>query len=165
MKQMEKAVRIADFKYPKSAGWRCVRIFNHSSCHTCVPEDALVYECLLRWQAEGGYWNSKVQAMNRGGVPKGMKLVLEERGINTRGMTAAQMKIVLRSHDDFENQISKIFLESKGHLAYFFPSSTVNLTLLSVCGPIKAVYKSLFKVHDTQSSSKYSPWFRLGDYR
>ena len=41
MQQMERAVRIADFKYPKSDGWRCVWIFDHSSCHTCVPEDAL----------------------------------------------------------------------------------------------------------------------------
>ena len=41
MQQMERAVRITDFKYPKSDGWRCVWIFDHSSCHTCVPEDAL----------------------------------------------------------------------------------------------------------------------------
>lgn len=35
MKQMETAVRIADFKYPRSEGWRCCWIFDHSSCHTC----------------------------------------------------------------------------------------------------------------------------------
>ena len=41
MEQMEKAVKIADFKYPKSDGWRCFWIFDHSSCHVCLLSDAL----------------------------------------------------------------------------------------------------------------------------
>ena len=62
--------------------------------------------------------------MNQSGVPKGMRLVLHERGIDTRGMTATQMKKVLGSHPDFKNQKSKveIFLNSKGHIAYFLPT-------------------------------------------
>ena len=37
-------------------------------------------------------WQGKVQKMNfQLGVPKGMRLVLQERGINTTGMGADQM--------------------------------------------------------------------------
>ena len=46
--------------------------------------------------------------MNRNGIPKGMKQVLEERGVDTHGMNAAHMKEVLGSHHDFNNQKSKV---------------------------------------------------------
>ena len=71
-----------------------------------------------------GFWDGKAQSMNQSGVPKGMRLVLHERGIDTHGMTVTQMKKVLGSHPDFKNQKSKvkIFLNSKGHIAaYFLP--------------------------------------------
>ena len=70
MKQMERAVRIADFKYPKSDGWRCVWKFDHSSCHTCVPEDALDVNYMNVYQGGkqrvmcDGFWDGKVQTMN-----------------------------------------------------------------------------------------------------
>ena len=41
IKQMEKAIKIAEFKYPKSDGWRHVWIFDHSSCHAAMAEDSL----------------------------------------------------------------------------------------------------------------------------
>ena len=39
--QMEKAVRIAEIKYPKVEGWRHVWVFDHSSCHAAMADDAL----------------------------------------------------------------------------------------------------------------------------
>ena len=41
MGQVKNAVKIADFKYSRSEGWRVVWIFDHSSCHAAMPEDAL----------------------------------------------------------------------------------------------------------------------------
>ena len=38
---MKKAVAIAEVKYLKSAGWRHVWIFDHSSCHAAMADDAL----------------------------------------------------------------------------------------------------------------------------
>ena len=38
------------------------------------------------------------------GVPKGMKKILEERGINTNRMKADDMRTVLSFHDDFQNE-------------------------------------------------------------
>ena len=38
------------------------------------------------------------------GVPKGMKQVLQERGINSDQMRAEDMRVVLANHDDFRNE-------------------------------------------------------------
>ena len=57
------------------------------------------------------------------GIPKGMRVVLEERGIDTRHMVGEQMRDVLRNHPDFKNEKSKIerFLEERGHIIYMLP--------------------------------------------
>ena len=41
MCQIKQAVKIAEAKYPREEGWRVVWIFDHSSCHAAMPEDAL----------------------------------------------------------------------------------------------------------------------------
>ena len=38
---MKKAIKIAEFKYPKSEGWKHVWIFDHSSCHAIMVDDSL----------------------------------------------------------------------------------------------------------------------------
>ena len=42
MKQMKEVLKIVEFKFPRDAGWKVVWIFDHSSCHAAMPEDALV---------------------------------------------------------------------------------------------------------------------------
>ena len=39
--QMERAAAIAKIKYPKSEGLRHAWVFNHSSCHAAMADDAL----------------------------------------------------------------------------------------------------------------------------
>ena len=59
-----------------------------------------------------------------GGIPKGLRVVLEERGINTQRMNAEQMREVLRDHPDFKNEKSSIeqFLcEEKQHSVIMLP--------------------------------------------
>ena len=41
MVQLKEAVKIAEAKYLRDQGWRIVWIFDHSSCHTAMPDDAL----------------------------------------------------------------------------------------------------------------------------
>ena len=55
------------------------------------------------------------------GIPKGMKAVLEERGINTQHLKGEQMQIILRNHDDFKNEQPKIIhlLQEEGYTAMF----------------------------------------------
>ena len=51
------------------------------------------------------------------GVPKGMKKILEERGISTSRMKADDMRTVLSFHDDFQNEKTLVeqFIIEKGH--------------------------------------------------
>ena len=42
------------------------------------------------------------------GIPKGMRAILEERGVNTRGMNGDKIREVLGSHPDFKNEKSSI---------------------------------------------------------
>ena len=39
--QIKRAVEIAEIKYPKTQGWRHVWVFDHSSCHAAMADDAL----------------------------------------------------------------------------------------------------------------------------
>ena len=78
----------------------------------------------------------KIQKMNFVvGVPKGMKLVLEERGIITTGLKAADMKQILKGHDDFKNEKPKVLHFLERTYLTFLPSFTVNLI-----PPIERVY-------------------------
>ena len=48
-------------------------------------------------------WGWQVQKMvTENETPKGMKMVLEERGINMARMNADDMRIVLANHEDLE---------------------------------------------------------------
>ena len=89
--------------------------------------------------------------MNHGGIPKpGLRQVLTERGIDTRGMTASQMRELLGSHPDFANQKSKIeiFLTAKGHMAYFLSKFHCELN------PIERVWAQSKRY--TKAFSKYN---------
>ncbi len=39
--QLKRAVEIADIKYPKADGWRCCWVFDNSSCHNAMADNAL----------------------------------------------------------------------------------------------------------------------------
>ena len=45
------------------------------------------------------------------GVPKGMKRILEERGINTQTHKGDDMRVILANHDDFRDE--KTVVEKK----------------------------------------------------
>ena len=53
-------------------------------------------------------WNGRGQKMVfSDGTPKGMKRVLEERGVNTKGMKAEKIREVLGEMSDFKNEKTK----------------------------------------------------------
>ena len=113
--QMEQAIQIAEIKYPKDEGWRHVWVFDHSSCHAAMADDALdVSKINVK---PGGKqrimrdttWNGKVWKMyytDRDGkkVAKGMKMVLEERGVSTAGKGGDWMRKTLGEHFDFKTE-------------------------------------------------------------
>ena len=130
MVQIKMAVKIAEIKYPKEKGWRHVWIFDHSSCHGAMAEDSLDVKKMnvnpgrKQWKMCDGWWGGKPYPMMTNGVPKGLRLVLEERGVNTRGMTADKMRESLSVHPDFKNEKSRVerfLMEEKGHIVYLLP--------------------------------------------
>lgn len=131
MGQIKQAVKIAEVKYPKADGWRIVWLFDHSSCHTAMPTDALDASKMnvnpggKQRVMRDGWWDGKPQKMNYAlGVPKGMRVVLEERGINTQLMTADRMREILSGHPDFLNEkslIERFLVEERGHVVRMLP--------------------------------------------
>ena len=107
--QMERATAIAAIKFPPdkfSKVWR----FDQSSGHCAFKEDALNVN---RMNVNVGgaqprmcdtMWDDRAQRMVLSdGRPKGLRLILQERGIDTDRMKAQDMHLVLRNHADLKN--------------------------------------------------------------
>ena len=100
MKQIVQAEKIAAAKYLKQEVWRLVSLFGHSSCHTAMPDDALDVNKMnvnprgKQRVVQDGCWDGKVQKMNYTlNIPKGMRVIPEERGVDTRDMNADKMSL------------------------------------------------------------------------
>ena len=129
MNNIRDAVKIAEHVYTMDTH-TIVWVFDQSSCHRAFADDTLNVR-KMNVQPGGAQpamrdtmWGRRVQKMVMDdGTPKGMKMVLEERGINTRNMNADDMRVVLANHEDFrtEKTIVEHFLESRGHIVYFLP--------------------------------------------
>ena len=96
-----------------------------------------------------GFWDGKIQHMNYAiGIPKVLRVILEERGIDTKGMNLDQMREILRGHEGFKNKKSLIEGEEKKHIVYFFPKFHPELN------PIERVWAQSKKY--TRAHCKYS---------
>ena len=101
--QVTETVNIFEAKYPIAQG---IFIFDHAPSHMKGPEDALnVDKMNVR---DGGkqpflrdtVWDGHVQRMvTAEGLQKGLRTVLEERGVDTKGMNAGKLKEVLGKHE------------------------------------------------------------------
>lgn len=93
LNQIKIAADIAEVKYPKKDGWRHYWVFDQSSCHKAMADDALDasrmnvnpggQQPLMRDTVWAGQPQKMVFSL---GVAKGMRKVLEERGINTSSL-------------------------------------------------------------------------------
>lgn len=70
-----------------------------------------------------GWWGGKVQKMvTSSGVPKGLRMVLEERGVDTRGMNADKLREVLGEHFKYEKSRIECYLtEENNYIMYMLP--------------------------------------------
>ena len=68
MSQMERVVTIVKIKYPKSEGWRHAWVFDHSSCHAAMADNALdVHKMNVNprgKQCMTQVWNGNYQSTN-----------------------------------------------------------------------------------------------------
>ena len=69
------------------------------------------------------------------GIPKGMKQVLIERGIDVRGMKANNMRNLLSGMDDFKYEKTKVekYLCGRQHKAIFIPKFHCELNPIERC--------------------------------
>ena len=110
MRQIEKAVRIAEFEYPPAIH-TLVWLFDRSSCHRAYAPDALNVhnmnvkpggaQAVMRDAVWAGKVRKKVDA---NGIPKGMKQVLEEHSINTATLLGPDTIAILTNHDVCRSQ-------------------------------------------------------------
>ena len=129
LKQVKKAIEIAKFKYP-AENFTLVWLFDQSSGHCAYKDDALNVNKMnvkpggAQPKMRDTEWNGEIQTMVLpDGRPKGMKLILEERKIDTEGMVAADMRLILRGHDDFkyEKTALEYLMANHGQRCYYIP--------------------------------------------
>ena len=129
MAQIENAIKLAEYKYPREK-YNLVFLFDQSSGYTAYADNLLN---VWRMNVNPGgaqppmrdtQWNGSVQKMVlKDGTPKGMRQVLEERGVNVAGMKAADMRKALGDMDDFSFEKTKVetYIQGKGHRCIFIP--------------------------------------------
>lgn len=81
-------------------------------------------------------YNSRIQKMVLpDGQPKGMKIVLQERGVDTSGMNAEKMRKILEEFEDFKNKTTLIEekVQARDHLCMSFPKFHYELNASERC--------------------------------
>ena len=81
-------------------------------------------------------FNGAVQEMDLpDGRPKRLKLVLEERGINTKGMNTKKLPDELSKDDNLQNvkMLLEEKIESRGHICLYFPKFDCELNTIEWC--------------------------------
>ena len=155
--QVENAAQIAEVKYPKE-NYTLTFILDQSSGHTAYPEDGLNARRMN--VSDGGkqprrrdtVWNGQVQSMvNASGQPKGLKMVLEERNVNTSGMNKADMIKVLENMHDFKVKKHRVeeLISRHGHRCIFLPKYHCELN------PIKRVWGQAKRLTRTNCDYTY----------
>ena len=103
LEQVGKAISIFEVKYPEAQG---LFIFDNAPSHVKRPPDALNPDKMN--VKDGGkqpfmkdtVWAGRVQQMKTAdGLQKGMKSVLEERGVSTKGLNADKMRELLGQYE------------------------------------------------------------------
>lgn len=127
IKQVEHTIDIFERIHPEATA---LFLFDNAPSHRNVSDDSLNVDKMN--VGPGGrqpiihdtVWNGRVQRMvNNDGIPKGMKKILEERGVNTFHMQAKDMREKLKSFADFREQktILEDCIEQRGHVCLFYP--------------------------------------------
>ena len=139
LEQVGKAIDIFESKYLYAQG---LFLFDNAPSHKKCSNDALNVSHMN--VKEGGkqpvmrdtMWNGEVPKMlDDDGIPKGMKRVLEERGVDTKGMNAIKMREELGQHPDFSNPktILEELIEERGHMCIFLPKFHCELNAIERC--------------------------------
>ncbi len=139
MLQVAKTVDVFEAKHPGKTG---VFIFDQAPSHKKKAADAL--DAKKMNVGPGGkqpamrstVWKGQRQSLILpDGTPKGLKSVLQERGIDTASMKRPEMVSILSDHADFKEQrtILHDFLTEKSHVCLYFPKYHCELNPIECC--------------------------------
>jgi len=140
LEQVSKAMNIFERKYPGMIG---MFIFDNASSHCKKSDDVLNPDKMN--VSDGGkqpfmrdtVWNGQIQKMTlEDGTQKGMKCVLEERGIDTHKMKADKMREELRKFEDFNCDgvpLVEEMVTERGHMCVFIPKFHCELNPIERC--------------------------------
>ena len=90
------------------------------------------------------------------GEPKGMKLILEERGINTTNLKGPDVRIILGNHSDFQAEQPRViqYLTERGHRGLFSPKFHPELNPIERVWAQSKIYTKVFcKIYPSFSMS------------
>ena len=127
IEQVEHALKIFERRFPGITG---IFLFDNALSHRKYPPDGLnpanmnVYSGGKQAIMRDTVWNGKVQKMVQyDGTAKGMKQVLQERGVDVKGLNAAKMREKLSEFEDFSSQttILEELVRSQGHICSYLP--------------------------------------------
>ena len=137
--QVSGAIDIFEAKYPGTIG---MFMFDNAPSHCKKPDDCLNPDKMN--VSDGGkqpfvrdtMWNGHTQKMTHDGVQKGMRRVLEERGVNTHKMKADAMRAELKKFEDFKCDgvpIVEEMITGRGHMCFFIPRFHCELNPIERC--------------------------------
>ena len=126
LKQVDSALDVFDDRFPGITG---IFLFDNAPSHRKYPPDGLnpanmnVYPGGKQAIMRDTIWDGNAQKMVLpDGTPKGMKMVLQERGIDVKGLNADRMREKLNEFKDFSTQKTLLGLvHTKGHICLYLP--------------------------------------------
>ena len=129
--QVQYAYRISTIKYPRDR-YNVVWLFDNSTGYAKMAPDALIASHMnvhpggTQPKMRDTVWGpdkTPHRMVLEDGRPKGLKLVLEERGTSTEGMKKQCMIDRLSKEDDFKAEACQavMYLREKGDQALLYP--------------------------------------------
>ena len=125
--QVAKTVDIFERVHPHATG---IFLFDNAPSHRKMADDALNVDKMnvgpggKQPKVRDTVWGGAVQRLvDNDGVPKGMRIVLQERGVDTTKMKAKDMRDLLKTFPDFNRQknILEDYIERRGHICVYYP--------------------------------------------
>ena len=139
LEQVDHAIDVFEKKFPEA---QALFLFDNALSHRKCSEDSLSAECMnvrpggKQPMMRDTIFNGKIQKMVLpDGRPKGMKIILQERGVDTSGMNAEKMKEIMEEFEDFKNKTTLVEekVQARGHLCMFFPKFHCELNASERC--------------------------------
>ena len=127
LEQVDGAIDVFERRFPGVTG---IFLFDNAPSHRKYPPDGLnpanmnVYPGGKQAVMRDTVWDGSTQKMVlQDGTPKGMKLVLQERGVDVKGLNADKMRAKLSEFEDFSNQKTLLeeLVHTKGHNCLYLP--------------------------------------------